>query len=312
MTDYYAILGLKRDASSIEIKSAFRKLAKLYHPDKNPNKENAKHLFESILVAYTVLSNPAKKRRYDHLYFNNRTSQPGVKSESKTRTHKSWNASAEELQQRQYYQNYYKSKQKASQAKPVVKPYTDFKYVLYATPLAVGLLLLIISMFSPSPITQKTLENKKDVLVINEKPLSNGDKPYSGFFGEVKSFNSSNKLKINNSSSSDAVIALFSNENNQYLQHSYLQKGYLIEFDYLPNEGVYWKCVIGNNWNSKKTLFNNKVVGTFDSIVQFQNWKSQPVLFNDDKTEVIEILDIINTKSKNKIYISNEFEFFEK
>jgi len=312
MTDYYTILGLKKDASLTEIKSAFRKLAKIYHPDKNPNKKNAKLLFENILVAYSTLSNPSKKRRYDDLYFTNSQSHSVNKSQSKVRTHKDGNVSAEELQQRQYYQNYYKTKQKAAHLKPPVKTYTDYKYILYATPLAVGLLLLIVSMFSPSPITQKA-DVKKDNLALENasKPLVNGDKPYAGFFGESKISNSKGTLKINNSSSFDAIIVLFSIKKNEYIQHAYLQKGFLIEFIYLPKEGIYWKCIIGNRWNASKLLFNKKVIGCFDSIVQFQNWKTQPVLFTNDNSEVIEILDVINAKSKNKIYISNEFDFFE-
>jgi curved DNA-binding protein CbpA len=53
MADYYSILGLTKTATEIEIKAAFRRLAKIYHPDKNPNDPNAKHLFENILRAYT-------------------------------------------------------------------------------------------------------------------------------------------------------------------------------------------------------------------------------------------------------------------
>ena len=71
MLNYYQILGVSQNATSSEIKTAFKKLAIQHHPDKNPNKENAKLLFENILIAYSTLSNPSKKRRYDHLHFNN-------------------------------------------------------------------------------------------------------------------------------------------------------------------------------------------------------------------------------------------------
>ncbi len=309
MTDYYGILGLQKGASIIEIKAAFRKLAKIYHPDKNPNKHNAKLLFENILQAYTVLSNPAKKRRYDNLLSN--PSQSAHSTNTHHRAQKKWDVSPEELKQRQYYQNYYKAKQKATNLKSPAKVYTDYKYILFATPLAVGLLLLIVSMFSPSPKTEKSISKETQAVENNEKTIVNGDKPYAGFFGDAQSFNSNNILKINNSSSFDAIIVLFNAENKKYIQHAYLQKRYLIEFDFLPNQGVYWKCLIGKNWNENKKMFNNTVVGCFDSIVQFQNWEKQPVFFNKNQGEVIEFFDVINPNSKNKNYISDEFEFFE-
>lgn len=60
--DYYAILGINENASSEEIKSAFRKLAKKYHPDVNPNEGDK---FKEINEAYEVLSNNEKRKQYD-------------------------------------------------------------------------------------------------------------------------------------------------------------------------------------------------------------------------------------------------------
>ena len=63
--DYYDILGVKKDAKAQEIKSAYRKLAKKYHPDSNPNDKKAEQLFKEITEAYNVLSDAEKKRLYD-------------------------------------------------------------------------------------------------------------------------------------------------------------------------------------------------------------------------------------------------------
>ncbi len=63
MSDYYAILGVERDASTEEIKRAYRKLARKHHPDVAGEEEGAK--FKNITAAHDVLSNPAKRRQYD-------------------------------------------------------------------------------------------------------------------------------------------------------------------------------------------------------------------------------------------------------
>lgn len=66
-TDYYKELELERSASEDEIKKAFRRLARQYHPDANPNNPDAEERFKRISEAYEVLSDPAKKAKYDQL-----------------------------------------------------------------------------------------------------------------------------------------------------------------------------------------------------------------------------------------------------
>jgi molecular chaperone DnaJ len=63
--DYYEVLGVSRGASADEMKSAYRTLAKKYHPDVNPNNKAAEDKFKEINEAYEVLSDPKKKSEYD-------------------------------------------------------------------------------------------------------------------------------------------------------------------------------------------------------------------------------------------------------
>ncbi|WP_447641085.1 MULTISPECIES: DnaJ C-terminal domain-containing protein [Chitinophagaceae] len=63
--DYYKVLGIDKSASTDDIKKAYRKLARKYHPDLNPNDPNAKKLFQQINEANEVLSDPEKRKKYD-------------------------------------------------------------------------------------------------------------------------------------------------------------------------------------------------------------------------------------------------------
>jgi curved DNA-binding protein len=65
--DYYQTLGVSRTATDKDVKAAFRKLARKYHPDINPGDKQAEEKFKEINEAYEVLSDPDKRRKYDEL-----------------------------------------------------------------------------------------------------------------------------------------------------------------------------------------------------------------------------------------------------
>jgi molecular chaperone DnaJ len=67
--DYYAVLGVKKTATAEEVRKAFRKLARKYHPDVNPGDKGAEEKFKQLQEAHDVLSDPKKRKIYDQLGF---------------------------------------------------------------------------------------------------------------------------------------------------------------------------------------------------------------------------------------------------
>lgn len=63
--DYYKVLGISKSASQADIKKAYRKLARKYHPDVNPNDSEAEAKFKQLSEAYEVLNDPEKRKKYD-------------------------------------------------------------------------------------------------------------------------------------------------------------------------------------------------------------------------------------------------------
>ena len=63
--DYYSIMGVSRNATDKEIKQAYRRLARKYHPDVNPGDKAAEEKFKEINEANDVLSDPEKRKKYD-------------------------------------------------------------------------------------------------------------------------------------------------------------------------------------------------------------------------------------------------------
>ena len=267
---HYQILGINTTATNDEIKTAFRKLAKLYHPDKNPN---TKEMFEHILLAYEVLIDKTRRSQYDiKLKYKSSVSEANKSSA----TRKDFKYSDEELKRRQYFRENYKKEFDASQKRgsgtPAKKIYNEHKYILFAAPVAVALFLFVIKDFSKP--TDKTRNNTKTQ--INNKKnseLKMGDVPYASYFNNAV-FDTINAkvLKIKNPGEKDAIICLF-NKAGKFLRSCFLQSGFFVELSQLPVSEIEIRIFFGKQWNSEKTSQGIAAFGRFEKEEDYRKLK---------------------------------------
>src|SRR5215470_12185843 len=88
--DYYKILGLDKNASQEDIKKAYRKLARKYHPDLNPNDKEANKKFQQINEANEVLSDPENRKKYDQYGENWQHAEQFEKAKQERASHGGW------------------------------------------------------------------------------------------------------------------------------------------------------------------------------------------------------------------------------
>lgn len=297
MTNYYDILGVSTTASLSDIKAAFRQLAKLYHPDKNPS---GKEHFTLLLKAYETLSDPQLKATYDYK-LNYHLQQP--KSSTTQKPHKKeWKFDDQELKRRQYYNEHIRKYEKATQAygvNPAPKSqYNEFKYVMYATPLAVGLFILIMWLTSSAP-----LESAPPVTPA-PTPITNGSNVYESFFGEGKYVQKGGKnLVIQNASAYDLVVCLYTP--TEFVRSFYLKTNFSAEVTQIPNEPIYVRYCCGKIFDPTLKHTRTHVEGVFVYDLSFYQKKQPAILAADTVTQIV--LD--NSIGYNKI---NEVDFFKK
>lgn len=253
MVNYYEILGLSTGATALEIKTAFRQLAKLYHPDKNP--EGKEH-FSKVLKAYETLIHPELKLSYDYKL---NYAQTLSNSATSAGTKKYQSFEEQELKRKKYYEEHIKKyEKKRTQTVPeteIKSHYNEFKYFLFATPLAVFLFLLIANLasndrgFEVSP--NKTILKKANVSEAESFPFlpsltDDGLRQAFLSLGKNKyDLHSKKELSIKNQCGSEVVVCLFDSENN-FVRLEPIAASGTIQMKQLPNEKLSIRYYLNN------------------------------------------------------------------
>lgn len=272
LQNYYQILGISSSATDAEIKTAFRILAKAYHPDLNPH---GKEKFAIILKAYEVLSDPKQKYVYDYKLEAANRPQSAAHSEARKARMKDNRSEEQELKRRQYYNDYIKKYEKkrteAAKTDPITKSYNDYKYLLFATPLAIVLLLIIVR-FSNETNQMEDVDQEqtaaKELATETSSDIIMGDAPYVWHFGQ-QIYDTSDKgsLVIRNLCGADAIVCIF--KHDQFIRCCFLQSGYSAEISQLPIEDIKLRYCTGNKFRHNLKIAGTDITGGFSDHSNF-------------------------------------------
>lgn len=323
MSDHYSILGLTKTASNAEIKAAYRRLVKIYHPDKNPNSYEALDKFRQIQQAYETLIDPNLRSKYDGKvsyteYFNQQPKQ--AKQQQQTRG-KKYSFTEEDLKRRQYYKEHYKQQYEAGKkvnSQEEKKQYNETRYILISIPLAIALLFFIINVYERSDKKSKVETtkqvNSKDTLDLDKKEevekITTSSEPYKYFFGQAAIDKSSLQvIQVTNYSGADAVVCLADAVTNKVVRHYYIANNFFLYFECLPAGKYYLKNYLGNNFNPEKKVAGTDALGAFENEKQFQAFKQNPFDIKLEKHDTL-FFDVLYFKNNKSNSVINPKEFF--
>jgi hypothetical protein len=265
VVNYYDILGIRPSATDAEIKAAFRQLAKIYHPDINPQ---GREKFVQILKAYETLIDPNKKYVHDHKLSAATNSSSSKKSSSQATREKNWNYDERELKRRQYYNEHIKKYEKKTARETRVNTppsnYKEWKYILFAAPLAIALFIGIMHVAGKKSKTDTATQTGSKVT----SDLKMGDAPYTSYFGEQRYLpGDSGVLVVKNLCGTDAVICLF--QGTQFVRSCYLEAGFSAEIPQLPTLDLMLRYSTGKYFRQTQHLTGTSASGAFSEDLVF-------------------------------------------
>jgi curved DNA-binding protein CbpA len=279
--DFYRILGIPDNASMADIKSAYRRLAKQYHPDLNPGSRHSEEKFKEILDAYTILSDEELRAQYDRKRkFGSSpngayTSPPHHPSEKRR-----------EAQRREYPPEYIEMMRQRNRTR-IVKQISRRKKILRGMIVTFVLYLIGTAVFESwmddertrhSAIVQQQLREKQlRDSVIKLDVVQNLDSPYDSLFGPAQStWLSPNQLVVINPYS-DAVVCLVHNASGRTIRNEFVHAQTSFIMKEIPNGDYTVKVYAGTKWNERALVPDGRPLGGFSTNERFFSIRRKPI-----------------------------------
>jgi curved DNA-binding protein CbpA len=296
--NFYAILGVSTTASAEEIKLAYRRLAKRFHPDRNPGNKEIEEKFKEISEAYNTLSDEASKSKYDLKFFYTTNSQ----------TERSYSNG----------QRHDRPRFKVKKDRPDTAAEKRTTRLIFGTVIAFVVIIILMITINPeddetSQVKQMMSQTGPDQKQRNEDkppPIMDADSPYDSIFGEgVSVLESRNTITLINSEASEVVVCLVeSGAPGRTIRNEYFGPGLTYKIVGIPNGSYYLKIYAGRNWDPNKKLAGGKVKGGFQQEIGFFRSDQKKNLFEISQHNVgdnmvysnyeIQLKKIVNDKKR--------------
>lgn len=263
LKDYYRLLSVPENASEEEIKRAYRRLAKRYHPDMNAGAVGAEERFKEIAEAYAVLSDPDLRKAYDRkrtfgvysapVY--SRKEEPKEKKDPRRKEY-----SEEDLQ-----------RARTRYRKRIYEQMRKRRKILVGMAITFVLYLFGAAAFESWIQQRREEQDAQQMVTLRERqqkeadmPIQNLDSPYDKIFGTGRTmWLSPNEIVVYNPVSDAVVCAVQSDTPHQTIRNEFIYAKNAFTMKDLPNGSFYFKVYTGSNWNKKKKVTGGKELGGF-------------------------------------------------
>ena len=295
LKDHYKTLRISRQATQEDIKAAYRGLAKKYHPDKNQGNKAAEETFKEIQEAYSILSDPAKKHKYDlKLNYGSQSAQPSNNNSS---------YSQRERAQQKRGQAQSNRTRTNPDARPESDRQTEFLYKACFAAIVIVLSVMIYGSFRDSPDTRKIKEivqsSVKPVEKVTASTLSNADSPYDAFFGEsVYDTLSLNRVYLYNYGKCAAIVCLVENKAPfRTIRNEFIEPQVKFGLDRIPDGEYFIKIYFGDKWVARGILPDGTMAGRFVDEKGFRIYNSKDMIMKMEQ------------KGEGRLYNFSSYEF---